>query len=133
MADPRPGSPHSSLVVVVEDDDEMRLLMARVLRRDGHDVVAAVDGAAVLVALEDARLRGREPDVLVSDVRMPGMTGLELVAWLRRERFAARAVLVSAFPDDATREAARALGVRYVLEKPFDLDELRAVVRGLIA
>jgi DNA-binding response OmpR family regulator len=63
---------------------------------------------------------------------MPGMSGLELVRWLRAERCAVRTVLVSAFADEETRGTAESLGVAHVLSKPFDLDDLRTVVLHLL-
>lgn len=117
-----------SLVLVAEDDDELRYLIVRALRRDGHDVLAAADGTSLQAALSGARKYGRDPDLIVTDVRMPGMSGLEVVRWLRDHECAIRTVLVSAFADDETVRAARALGVLHVLSKPFDLDDLRTVV-----
>lgn len=125
--------PPAPLVLLAEDDDEMRYLMTRALRRDGYDVLAAADGAALSSALRATRVHGREPDLIVSDVRMPGMTGLELVAWLRAEQCAVRTVLVSAFADDDVIDQARRLGVAHILSKPFDLDDLRMVVLNLLS
>lgn len=116
------------LVLLAEDDDEMRYLMVRALRRDGYDILAAADGASLTSAVDAARRHGREPDLIVSDVRMPGMSGLELVAWLRTHARGVRTVLISAFADDETLLSARRLGVLHVLSKPFDLDDLRTVV-----
>src|SRR5690606_20236212 len=66
---PVPSHP-APLVLLAEDDDEMRYLMTRALRRDGYDVLAAADAEALSSALMAARLHGREPDLIVSDVRM---------------------------------------------------------------
>ncbi|HEY8426726.1 MAG TPA: response regulator [Sandaracinaceae bacterium] len=129
---PVPSHP-PPLVLLAEDDDEMRYLMTRALRRDGYDVLAAADAEALSSALMAARLHGREPDLVVSDVRMPGMSGLELVAWLRRQDCDVRIVLVSAFADDEIVAEARRLGVAHVLSKPFDLDDLRTVVLHLLS
>ena len=122
-----------ALVLVAEDDDELRYLIVRALRRDGHDVLAAADGVSLRAALDAARKYGRDPDLIVSDVRMPGMSGLDVVRWLRDQECAIRTVLVSAFADDDMVHAARALGVLHVLSKPFDLDDLRTVVLHLVS
>ncbi len=135
MTTPVPFEPSSRapLVLLAEDDDEMRYLMTRALRRDGYDVLAAADGAALSSALQAARVHGREPDLIVSDVRMPGMSGLDLVAWLQSQGYAVRTVLVSAFADEETVQRARELGVAHVLSKPFDLDDLRTIVLHLLS
>ena len=116
------------LVLVAEDDDEMRALMTRALRRDGYEVLAAHDGSALFAAVSALRAAGREPGLIVSDVRMPNLGGLELVEKIRAEGCSAPVVLVSAFADERTFEQAHSLGVAHVLSKPFDLDDLRTAV-----
>jgi two-component system nitrogen regulation response regulator GlnG len=116
------------LVLLAEDDDEMRLLMTRALGRDGYDVVAARDGSSAATLLVAARDQGRMPAVLVADICMPGKSGLELADWIMREARSIEVVLVSAFVDERTLRTARALGVACVISKPFDLDDLRTIV-----
>ncbi len=125
-----PSLPH--LVVVAEDDDEMRRLLTRALRRDGHDVLAVPDGASLFSVIDGLRRQGREADLIVSDVRMPHGSGLEVVARLRAEACTTRVILVSAFADAATHARAAAIGVAYVMSKPFDLDDLRTVATHLL-
>lgn len=120
------------LVLVAEDDDEMRHLITRALRRDGYEVIAAHDGAGLFSALRASLAHGRKPDLVVSDVRMPHMTGLDLARAIQNCACDVRVVLVSAFADHHTVDAARRLGVRYVLSKPFDLDDLRTVAMNLL-
>lgn len=129
----RTDAPRAPLILVAEDDDELRYLITRALRRDGYDVLAAADGAALTAALRAVRNHGREPDLVVSDVRMPGMSGLALLRWLRDERCAVRTVLVSAFADHEMLHDAEELGASHVLSKPFDLDDLRTVVMHLLS
>lgn len=69
-----------SLAVVAEDDDDIRHIMARVLRRGGHSVVEAENGAVALEAVFQHR-----PDVVVSDIDMPVMNGVELCQALRAD------------------------------------------------
>lgn len=128
MSASAPCPPLAPLVLVAEDDDEMRALMTRALRRDGYEVLAAHDGSALFAAVRASRSAGREPDLVVSDVRMPNLDGLELVLRLRDEGCEVPVVLVSAFADAPTIERAKRLGVAHVLSKPFDLDDLRTAV-----
>ncbi len=125
----RPAPP---LVLVAEDDEEMRRLVTRALRRDGYDVIAAADGDGLARLLAESLRGGREPDLIVSDVRMPHLDGLQLVAGLRAAGSHVRVILVSAFADAATFESAARLGVVHVLSKPFDLDDLRTVAMNLL-
>jgi DNA-binding response OmpR family regulator len=121
-------------ILVAEDDSELRALLTALLRRDGFDVVDAPDGTAVR-ALARAVAEGRAvtPDLVVMDVRMPGGSGIELLGELRRAGWRAPIVLMTAFGDANLHRDANAAGASAVLDKPFDLDELRREVRRLIA
>src|SRR5579863_5101412 len=120
-------------VLVAEDDREMRRLVVEALRKDGHLVHEAADGHDLVNAI--VRAVAQEPgapgiDVIVSDVRMPGFTGIDVVEWLvyigRRLPF----VLMTAFGDDELRQRARAAGA-VVLDKPLSLAQLRDAVLRL--
>jgi len=118
-------------VVLAEDDSEMRRLVAQVLRRDGYDVVEAKNGSELLECLETAMRVQDRIDLVITDVRMPGLSGLQAIDWMNKVRAMHVPVLVvTAFADRQVREQARRLGAD-VLEKPFDLEELRARIRKL--
>ncbi len=118
-------------VVLAEDDLEMRRLVAQALRRDGYDVVEAKDGSELLECLEMAMRVQDRIDLVITDVRMPGLTGLQALDWMNKVRALHVPVLiVTAFADRQVRDQARRLGAD-VLEKPFDLQELRARIRKL--
>jgi len=118
-------------ILLVEDDEEMRRLLELVLRRDGYEVVACPDGDTAIDWLGDGVFDGyyeQLPALVVSDVRLPYIDGLELLETLHSPTTGVPIVLITAFPDAGLYERAFALGARSVLAKPFDLDELRAVV-----
>src|SRR5262245_12385142 len=118
-------------VVLAEDDREMRMLVATTLRRAGWDVVEAVDGADLLECLAwvaDSRDRGGDC-VLVSDIRMPGVSGLEALERLRGTGWAGGIILITAFGDEATHARACELGASMVLDKPFELETLCDAIR----
>jgi CheY-like chemotaxis protein len=110
----------------------MRRLIAETLSRDGYDVHEATDGGRVLVQLA----QGNDPnhwhfDLLISDIRMPVCSGLQIVEALRGVQCGLPIILMTAFGDDETR--ARADLLRTVLfDKPFDLDDLRTAVIALL-
>ncbi len=107
-------------VLIVEDKDSLRAVMLDALRAAGHDAVGARNAEAGL-----AILRGGEPvDLLLSDLRLPGMNGLELLETARGEKPELPVILMTAF--GTVPDAVRALkaGARDFLEKPVDLDEL---------
>lgn len=116
-------------VLVADDDPDMRRLLALALRRAGFDVVLVRDVMEVVerLVLDGARPR-RDVRAIVADLRMPGLSGLDLLALLRCASVPVPVILVSAFHDDATRAEARALGAAAVLDKPVDLDVLASLV-----
>ena len=90
------------------------------------------DGLQLLERLREVRGSPlRWPDAIVSDVRMPGHSGLEMLAALRRAGWTTPVVLITAFGDRWVHDQARQLGAAAVLDKPFDIDALRAVLLSL--
>ncbi len=119
-------------VLVAEDDADMRALVASTLRTDGYDVDEALDGGDALMSITASRIPGHDDyDLVLSDVRMPVMTGVELATRLKRMGYTRPVLLMSAFADEQLRETARKLGLG-MLVKPFDLDELRVAVMNVI-
>ncbi|HNY87848.1 MAG TPA: sigma-54 dependent transcriptional regulator [Candidatus Hydrogenedentes bacterium] len=118
--DSRPA-PH---VLVVDDDPGQRGLVASFLQSQGFRARCAASGAeALAAAAEDP------PALVVSDVRMPGMTGLELLQALKQALPALPVVLVTAYAEVRGAVGAMRHGAVDYLEKPIDLDELAALVR----
>ncbi len=111
-------------VLIAEDDAPMREMSAELLAERGHRVVTCASGEALLKRLGSAFLGGgRVPDVLVTDDRMPGARGSDVLAGLHDGRWPIPAVLVTAFPDCDLEARARAVGAR-LLGKPFDAEQL---------
>ncbi len=118
-------------VLVAEDDPSLRRLIVTVLQDAGYDVIAAEDGVELLEQIEELVSAQRAPSdsfVVVTDVNMPGLSGLDVLAVLRCALVKTRVVLITAFGDAETRAEAQELGAVTVLDKPFDVDALRAVV-----
>ena len=105
-------------VLVVDDNHELAENIAEILGMRGFAALVATSAEEALPrALADG------PDLLVTDFRLPGMTGAELVQRLREKRQSLRAVVMSAYTDDATVAAARSAGADF-LPKPVDLGAL---------
>jgi DNA-binding response OmpR family regulator len=123
----RPSSP--ARLLLAEDDLELRELLAYVLRADGHEVVEARDGNELLEILNEAMQRGQEPfSLVVSDVRMPGLTAFDVLTRLQRALTDTPVILITAFGDQTTHLRAQRMGASRVFDKPFDFDDLRAAV-----
>jgi CheY-like chemotaxis protein len=121
-------------VLLAEDDPEFRAVLADSLREDGNEVTEVNDGTALLDRLAEASASERSEDaydMVVTDVRMPGHDAFEVMLGTRRSMPDIPFVLVTAFGDANTHRRAKRLGAVAVLDKPIDLDELRAVVNAL--
>jgi two-component system response regulator MprA len=113
-------------VLVVDDDAPVRRMLERTLGADGYEVIAAADGGQALAAVE------REaPDIVILDVRMPGMDGLAVCRRLRESGFVSPILLLTARDAVADRVAGLDAGADDYLVKPFAVEELSARVRAL--
>src|SRR5437899_3692595 len=112
-------------ILIVDDDPAQRSLLDSFLKSQGFDTVPVASGEKALEAL-----RGAEFNMMISDVRMPGISGLETLRRARKERATLPILLVTAYSD--IREAVGAMrdGAVNYLSKPIDLDELLASVRS---
>ena len=118
-------------VLLAEDDDEMRQMLEAELRADGYEVFAVNDGTEMLEALSEvSRLPFAAPDVIVMDVRMPGYSGLHILAALRAADWTTPVILITAFGDVRLHREAAKLGA-VVFDKPFDVDDLRTALLNL--
>jgi len=117
-------------ILVVEDDDELRRLVCRRLTLAGHQVAEAQNGLAAL-----RQIQGHVPELIISDIVMPDMDGLELIRNLQKEhpRLRILAVTGGGATDPALRLAlAKRLGAADTLYKPFSFDELLEKVSMLL-
>jgi two-component system response regulator FlrC len=120
-------------VLIVEDDADMRELLVETLERDGYLVLAASSAteASGLIQQQSGQ-KALRIDLVLSDVRMAGPTGIDLGHLLREARGATPLILMTAFPEPAVQIAAADLGAS-VLPKPFHLETLRRTVLTTIA
>ncbi|MBI5489768.1 MAG: response regulator [Deltaproteobacteria bacterium] len=122
-------------VLLADDDEETREMLATALREYGYDVTEARDGTE-LAAFLTWSLVGGEPgdsvDLVVTDVHMPGLSGLEALEQIRNLDPSLRAIVITGFPNDALEADARRLGADVVFDKPFLLDNLLIAVLSLV-
>lgn len=116
-------------VLVVDDEPAIRHLAQSALRTMGYEVIVASGGREALRAIY---AESSSPALLVTDIDMPGMTGIELAARLTAERPNVRVIFMTGDADTANRARDRAGFVAAVLLKPFTTGELREVVRDAI-
>jgi len=119
----------SGTVLLVEDEDAVRLFGARALRNKGYRVIEARSGEQALDVL-----RGDEHiDVLITDVVMPGMDGVTLARLVRIERPAIRIILISGYSEDVARNGIDPNEGIHFLPKPFSLKQLAGAVKQVMA
>jgi len=112
-------------VLIVDDEDGIVLALHRFLYQDNHryDVLLAKNAEIGRQILRETPI-----DVLVSDVHLPGMSGMDLVCWAAVETPDTRAIVMTAFDVATIRDKAHAVGCLKLMRKPFDLHELRAAI-----
>lgn len=122
-------------VLVLDDDAELRELIADRLREDGAEVVQAADAIEAFEAIGNGLMEQpmRYFDLVIVDVTKPSGGGLELVWTLRQTDYPVPVVLTSGYVDEATRARARTLEAAVLLDKPFDLERLHAIVQNVTA
>jgi DNA-binding response OmpR family regulator len=122
-------------IVLAEDDLEMRRFIASALAKDGYDLVEARSGDELFDLLM-TQLRNpslaQPVALIISDLRMPGLTGLQVLAELRASDWATPFILITAFGGEETRDRAVRQGAAAVFDKPFDIDDLRTAVVNLL-
>jgi two-component system, cell cycle response regulator CpdR len=116
-------------VLIAEDEEAMRGLIARALVQDGHEVTSTRDGAEAL----DALCRARTPfDLLLADIQMPMMDGIALALAAARDHPGLVILLMTAYADQRERASGLDRLIRDVISKPFTLDTLRAAVKNAL-
>lgn len=125
-------------ILLGEDDAEMRSVLAEALRSKGYTVVECTEGMSLLAQLSSLLLSpevaGRDPDhfdLIISDIRMPGVTGLSILEGVQLFDGFPPMILITAFGDEETHAEASRLGVAAMFDKPFDVDELLGKVQEL--
>jgi CheY-like chemotaxis protein len=121
----------SPRVIVAEDFADFRQVVVVALRGLGFKPLEARTGAELLDHLGDAMLSddpALRPHLIVSDIRMPGLTGLEILAGLRQAGWGTYIVLMTAYADVETRAEARRLGADALFAKPFEIDDLLTAI-----
>ncbi len=110
-------------ILVVDDDDEIRTALSETLEDDHLEVRTAQSADVALTMLEDGT-----PDIVLSDIRMPGLDGIELLRILRERAPSVDVILMTAYDDMPTVVAAMREGAADFLSKPLDLHELRRIL-----
>ncbi|MDD6310902.1 MAG: sigma-54 dependent transcriptional regulator [Firmicutes bacterium] len=115
-------------ILIVDDEQNVRMLLSRVLKKQGYEVLTAGDGAEGLDVMHHSNI-----DIIISDIRMPNMDGIEFLHKVREFDRSVGFILITAFATTETAIDALRSGAQDYVTKPFDIDELVSVVKKLEA
>jgi len=112
-------------VLIVDDEETLTWSLSKTLARDReiYEVSTANDGQTAL-----RHLKVRSFDVVVLDIRLPGIDGLDLLVRIRQDMPATKVIIMTAYGSSEIKEKAKARGSLYYIEKPFDLDHMRSLI-----
>jgi DNA-binding response OmpR family regulator len=128
MEEPAPEkAARMSRILIVEDEPDMVLGLKDNFEFEGYDVVTASDGAAGL-----ERARSEKPDLLILDIMLPKLSGLEVCKTLRAEGFRAPIIMLTARGQEIDKVVGLELGADDYVTKPFSIRELLARVRAIL-
>ena len=116
-------------VLIADDEDSMRLLVARAIAMDGHEIVTAQDGVEALDILTD---NDGAFDLLLTDIKMPIMDGIALALSAARDFPALTILLMTGFADQRERASGLNAIVHDVITKPFSVADIRAAVASAL-
>lgn len=121
------GSPDGRQVLVVDDEPDMLVNVARILRRSHYECVTAASGEEAMALFQQ-----RRPDLILTDLRMSGMDGLALLRAVRQQAPPIPVVIFTAYASEATAQQALAAGASAFLPKPFTGARLLEAVRAAL-
>lgn len=115
-------------ILIVDDEASMRELLERLLTKEGYDVLPAADGEEALELAIDTR-----PDIVLTDLKMPRMGGMELLQGLAEEGIDAAVIIMTAYGTLRGAVEAMKLGAEAYIHKPFEIDEILLTVERVLA
>lgn len=115
-------------ILIVDDQKGVRRLLEELFKKEGWDVKVAADGQEAITRVEE-----RLPDIILMDVKMPNMSGLEASQIILREHSDVPIIMMTAYGEIEVVKKALEAGVKKCITKPFDIIILRDMVNNLIS
>ncbi len=115
-------------ILIIEDDEEMRSLLADFLREEGYEADSVDNGS------EAFRILAQEPfDLVITDIRMPGLTGLDVLSAIKKFQFEIPVIVITAFGGEEVYRRSIARGADGYLEKPIHFHRLKTLIHDLVS
>ncbi|MCM1565922.1 MAG: response regulator [Dehalobacter sp. 4CP] len=115
-------------MLIVDDQNGIRRLLTEVFLEYGYEIESCGSGIKALEIIPEF-----QPDLIIMDVKMPGMSGIEVLTKLRETNCKSRVIMMTAYGDQIFYKQAEELGVSGFVVKPFDLNELKKQVGEIIS
>ena len=115
---------HDARILIVDDEQSLRQMLVVLLQREGYQVDQAPDGQAAL-----EQVAGQSYDLIISDIQMPRLSGIELLRRLRQQDDETTTIMITAFSSTEEAVEAMKLGAYDYITKPFKNDEIRLVIK----
>lgn len=121
-------------ILLAEDDFEMRRMLAMRLRKEKYEVIECSDGYQLLDHMGNPVFEGQPDDfdIIVSDIRMPGITGIEVLEGIYESEWFTPMILITAFGDNEVHTKAEDLGAAAFFDKPFDMEKLLEKIKEIL-
>jgi DNA-binding response OmpR family regulator len=119
-------------VLLAEDDEPMREMLAGLLRDEGYDVTEVDNGAQLIRVLELAGASKLQVELVITDVRMPGFSGLEVLEYMRFTGWSVPVIVMTSAGDERTHAEARDLDASEVLDMPFEIATFKAAITPIL-
>ena len=114
-------------IMIIEDDEEMRSLLKDFFEEEGFEIDSVSNGVDALRMLSKDHF-----DLVITDIRMPGLTGLDILPRIRRLKPETPIIVMTAYGSDDVRRRAFERGATDYLEKPIRLSKLRTLIREVV-
>lgn len=119
-------------ILVVDDEEPIRTLIAKIVSKDGHEVMEADNGAHACSAYETADI-----DLIITDLVMPEKNGIEMIIQLKRSHPGVKVIAISGGSGFSGQidllSVAQLLGAKHIIKKPFTVDDIRNAVDDMLA
>ena len=115
--------------MIVDDEETLTysLYQSFILAKQNYEVVTASSGEEA-----SEKLKQTDFDLVITDISMPGMSGLELLAWIQKTHPATAVLVMTAYGSEDKKEEALSLGARNYIEKPFEIKEIKQLVMDIL-
>lgn len=115
-------------ILIVDDQNGIRLLLQEVFKRDGFETAVAKNGLEAIQLFQS-----EQPDCVLLDMKMPGMDGIEVLREIKSAHPGIPVFMMTAYGEQEQMDAAKELGAERYFTKPFDIHELREYIGGVLA